>query len=145
MKEKIMTEQAQVQEQIAKTLSISAVVKETGIVNIYVDSSQFDVVEVDVANSSVTVGDEIVGPDHDTANDILTIVLKPGFGKFQLFMNRFLGKLEVKNESGKPYDTSLSGSIVTYVEAVSDPVPVKAPVGKSSKSGCKSVNMRDLL
>ncbi len=140
-----MTEQTQTQEQAAKVLSIAAVMAETGHINIYVDSSQFDVVEVDVANSSVTVGDEIIGPDHDTTNDTLTIVLKPGFGKFQIFLNRFLGKLEVKNESGKPYDTSMSGSIVTYVEAVSDPVPVKAPVGKSSKSGCKSVNMRDLL
>lgn len=140
-----MTEQTQIQEQAIKTLSIAAVMKETGITNIYVDSSQYDVVEVDAANTSVTIGDEIVGPDHDTANDTLTIVLMPGFNKFQIFLNRFLGKLEVKNESGKPYDTSLSGSIVTYVEAVSDPVPVKAPVGKSSKTGCKSASMRDLL
>lgn len=145
-----MTEQAQTQnpaeEQVGnKTIYVSAVLEGSDKDVFHIDTGSVEILVVDRPNVSVIVGDELNGPDHDTSNDKLMIVLAVNYGNFTLFPNRWLGNLVVKNESGKPYDTSYSASIVTFTEAVSDPTPAVKPVGKSSKSGCKSVDMRDLM
>ena len=149
-----MTEQAQnqapVEEQAqeqtdSKIVYASAVLEGSDKNMFHLDTAGVETLVVDRQNIAVIIGDELNGPDHDTSNDKLTIVLAAGYSKFTIFPNRWLGNLDIKNTSGKPYDTAFSSSVVTITEAVSDPAPATKPVGKSSSTGCKYVDMRDLM